>query len=339
MALSVNRHAVPMESARANHRALNPAPLTTRDDNVRTAPRRVTAVILNWNGADLTLVALASLHSQTHPNVRVIVVDNGSHDQPGEVARITSLYPECDVIASPTNLGFAGGCNLGIRAALRDGADYVLLLNNDAVLDDAAVERLVLAIERHPGAGAASPHIYYVSEPDRLWWGGGTLTTGARVLALHDGIGEHRKFDPSIQPVRADWLPATALAVRRAAIEAAGLLDPAYFLYWEDVDWSERIRRAGFELLTVGNARAWHVVNASTGRLSGQTVYYWERSRLRFVERWGSWVSRGVAWGKISVRLVVWRVRRPSNDPEVCVKLAAYRDYLLRRWGPRGERQ
>ncbi|HUZ01227.1 MAG TPA: glycosyltransferase family 2 protein [Thermomicrobiaceae bacterium] len=293
-------------------------------------------VILNWNGAELTLQALASLRAQTYPNLRAIVVDNGSGDQASEIERITTAHSGCELIASPLNLGFAGGCNLGIHAALGSGADYVLLLNNDAILAADTVERLVETLERRPGAGAASPLLYYTAAPDRLWWGGGTLTTGARVLALHDEIDVRRAVDPEDLPRQSDWLPATVLLVRRAAINAAGLLDTAYFLYWEDVDWSLRIRAAGFDLLAVRGACAWHAVNASSRSLSNAAVYYWERNRLRFLERWGSWRSRCIAWGKIGTRLTVWPLWPPRNDPEAPVKLAAYRDYVRRRFGDRG---
>lgn len=239
-------------------------------------------------------------------------------------------------IGSKRNLGFAGGCNAGIRMALKMGADYLMLLNNDVLLHPTAISELVTALQSDPRAGAAGPLIYYASEPTRVWFGGGTMQMGGRVLSIHDDIDKIYAKSPQGVPRHTDWLPGTAILVRKEAVERAGLLDPAYFLYWEDVDWCYKLKKAGYGLLFVPGSVIWHKINATTGSLpSLSRVYYWERNRLKFVEKWGTWKSRFAAWGKILWRSLAWRVRLPKDDIEATVKLEAYRDYLLRRFGQR----
>lgn len=291
----------------------------------------VVTIILNWNKDDLTLETLASLREQTYPHLQTLVLDNGSDNQPEALARIRADFPEVQTLASKRNLGFAGGCNAGMRAALDMGADYLLLLNNDVLLQPDAISELVAALQGDPSAGAVGPLIYYASELERVWFGGGKVSMGGRVLAEH---GEDAGIHAGSSARESEWLPGTAILARRAAIERAGMLDASYFLYWEDVEWCFRLRHAGYRLLIVPRAVIYHKVNATSGDLPLTIVYYWERNRLRFIERWGTWRSRITAWGKIAWRSIAWRVKAP-DDPQAKVKLEAYRDYLLRRAGPR----
>lgn len=291
----------------------------------------VVPIILNWNKDDLTLETLASLREQTYPCLQTLVLDNGSDNQEEALARIRAGFPEVRTLASKRNLGFAGGCNVGMRVALNMGAEYLLLLNNDVLLEPDAIADLVAALQREPGAGAAGPLIYYASEPRRVWFGGGKVRMGGRVLPEH---GEDAGIHAGSPTMESEWLPGTAMLVRREAIAHAGPMDASYFLYWEDVEWCFRLRRAGYRLLIVPRAVIYHKVNATSGDLPLTIVYYWERNRLRFIERWGTWHSRITAWTKITWRYIAWRIK-PPDDPQAKVKLEAYRDYLLRRSGPR----
>lgn len=309
---------------------------TQREDSLTNGEQfpLVCPIILNWNRADLTIETLDSLREQTYGRIVPVVLDNGSDDQAEELRRIRETHPEACLFGAKSNLGFARGCNAGLRVALRMGADYLMLLNNDVALHPDAIAELVATLEADPGMGAAGPLIYYASEPQRVWFGGGEVQMGGRVGAEHGEDTDARPGDP---PRGSGWLPGTAIMARREAVLRAGPLDPAYFLYWEDVDWCMRLRRAGYRLLLVPGAVLWHKVNASTGALplSLSIVYYWERNRLRFIERWGDLPTRLIAWSKILWRLLAWGVRLPPHDPQARVKLEAYRDYLLRRFGPR----
>ncbi len=293
----------------------------------------VAIIIVNWNNEGLTLEALASLDKQCYPRLATFVVDNGSSTQGETLARIAAKHPQVRTIASPENLGYAGGCNLGMTVALQLGAEYVLALNNDVQLAPDAIAQLVATLSADRRAGAAGPLIYYATEPNRVWFGGGTMLMGRRVLQRHDRQGEVDTAAPTEPPRESEWLSGAAIMVRREAVEMAGLMDPAFFLYWEEVDWCYRLRRAGYRLLFVPRARAWHAVNASGTRPTA-LQYYWERNRLLFTQRWGTRTARLIALVKVRARLLVWRVAG-IRDAAAEVQRAAYRDYLHRRFGPR----
>lgn len=295
----------------------------------------VCAITVNWNQADSTLETLSSLQTQRYPNLVTIVVDNASTDQSAAFARITQAYPSVRTIASRENLGYGGGCNLGIEAALELGADYVMILNNDLRLDPNAVGELVSALRGDPASGAACPVIYLASAPDTVYFAGGTIDRRHGMLPKIDREGE-RVASPLDGPAReTGWLAGTAIMTRRSALQAAGPMDPSYFMYWEDVDWSLRLRRAGYRLLVVPKARAWHSVNASgTGATS--LSYYWERNRLLVVERWGGWRTKFLTRIKVLARLGLWRLFPGSLSDTARVRQEAYRDYLRRAFGRRG---
>jgi GT2 family glycosyltransferase len=229
------------------------------------------AVVLNWNGGDDTLAALASLDG-----LPVVCVDNGSTD--GSPEAIASAFPAVDLIRTGVNLGFAGGNNVGIRRALERGADWVLLLNNDAVAEPGLAAALESAAAARPDAGLLACKILAVDGATvqyagatfrpRLGYSGRVATSGPEELR---DVG------------RAD---GAALAVSRAAVERAGLLDESLFAYVEDVDWSLRMRAAGFAVVFVPDAKVWHVGSASTGgAASTANLYYATRNTLAVVER------------------------------------------------------
>lgn len=296
----------------------------------------VVAVILNWNNLELTQDTLRSLQAQDYPRLRAVLLDNASRNQRETLTVIHREFPELELWGSRRNLGFAGGCNLGMRIALEMGAERVLLLNNDVLLERDVVSRLVQALEEDEKVGAASPLVLYASEPERVWFAGGSVQMGGRVLPEHLWLNEPPDRVPAVSAYDTEWLAGTCMLVRRSAVERVGLMDPAYFLYWEDVDWCYRLRKAGYRLAVAPGARVRHRVNATTGTLpSLGTVYYWERNRLRFIKKWGTRLSLVVALVKIAWRSLAWRVRLPQDDPQASTKLEAYRDYFLGRFGQR----
>src|SRR5690349_12247575 len=141
---------------------------------------KVTIIILNWNQPHYTLACLKSLQKISYPDFKVIVLDNGSVDD--SLAQIEALLSqlnfEVELIANGVNLGFAEGNNIGIRQALKQEADYVLLLNNDTEVAPGFLEPLVEFAERKPEAGIVGPKIYYYDEPQRIWSAGGLFTHG-----------------------------------------------------------------------------------------------------------------------------------------------------------------
>jgi hypothetical protein len=235
---------------------------------------KLVAVVLNWNGGDDTLAALESLRG-----IETICVDNGSTD--GSDGRVAEQFPEVELLRLGENRGFAGGNNPGIRRALERGADWVLLLNNDAV----APSGLAAALERAaaPRVGMLACKVVY---PD-----GRVQYAGARFLAWLGYSGRSWTRERATSVDRAD---GAAMAVSRVAIERVGVLDEELFAYVEDVEWSLRIRRAGFTIAFVPDAVVVHKGSASTGgSVSTANLYYDTRNTIVVCER-HAWLPPGL---------------------------------------------
>jgi len=236
------------------------------------------AVVLNWNGGDDTLAALESL-----VGVDTVCVDNGSDD--GSPDAVAARFPSAELIRTGVNLGFSGGNNVGIRRALARGADWVLLLNNDAVADPGLAAALAAAAAERPDAGVLACKVFFADPPDVLMYAGGRVNLRLGYWGRQDGFGQRDdgRFD-TLRDV--DRATGAAMAVSRAAIERAGLLDESLFAYAEDTEWCLRIREAGFGVVFAPDAKVWHVGSASTGGMRSPTsIYYDTRNMIAVAER------------------------------------------------------
>jgi len=225
-------------------------------------PPRIAVIILTWNGRELTLDCLRSLEAVTTPNTTIMVVDNASTD--GTVTAVRARYGErVTVVENAANLGYAAGNNAGIERALADGADFILLLNNDTLVDPPFLDRMLAAMLASPDVGIAGPKTYYHQPPDRIWFAGGEISLW-RGTARHIGIREtdRGQYDT---PRDIDYASGCALLARREVFERVGRLDPAYRAYFEDADLCMRARAAGFRIRYVPDAKVWHRISASTG--------------------------------------------------------------------------
>jgi len=222
----------------------------------------IAIIVLNWNGRDLTLDCLRSLAAVTTPHVRIILVDNASTDGSSDAVR-QHYGSRVTLIENAQNLGFAAGNNVGIRRALDDGADFILLLNNDTVVAPDFVEHLHKPMLSSPDIGITAPKIYYAEPKNQIWFAGGELSMW-RGIARHTGIREtdRGQYD---QEHDIDYATGCAFLVRRAVLEKIGDLDPGYRAYFEDADFCVRARRAGFRIRYIPAAHVWHRISASTG--------------------------------------------------------------------------
>ena len=257
-------------------------------------------MILNWNTAENTLACVASVLESQYQNLEVLVVDNGSTDD--SVARLRNVRG-VTLIENTCNLGFTGGCNTGIRQALRDGTDYVWLLNSDAQVEPGTLGQLVAAAEADPRIGLASPVIRDAAD-------GASITFCCGLIA--HGTLDHT---PTNQPeIARAWhaasperisLHGTALLVRRALIETIGELDDRFFAYWEDIDYSIRSARAGFRNVVVLECSVLHEAKAPTtepGRIKPHYFYYMARNEILL------WRKHG---GSIALlRVLLWSLQR-----------------------------
>ncbi len=243
-------------------------------------------VVLNWNARAVTAECLESLAAVDYPRRTILLVDNGSTD--GSVGALRAAYREIEILALPANRGFAGGMNAGMRHALDHGAEMVLLLNNDTLVNRQFLRALVDAMQNRPAAGMAAPKIYYAAEPDRIWVAGGAISFWLGTMR-HVGI---REYDHGQYNVQREIPHATGccLLVRREVIERVGLLDESYYLYGEDADWVLRTREAGYTILYEPRAAIWHKISVSSG---GHLSWAKNTNKLlgtyRFFFRHASW--------------------------------------------------
>lgn len=238
--------------------------------------KKVFVIVLNWNGKEDTLDCLQSLRSTAYDNYTVVLVDNGSEDD--SVAAVREKFPEVELVLTGKNLGFAGGNNVGIEYAIKAGADYIFLINNDTTVHPDYLKELVLVAESDAKIGAVGSKIYYHGEPERIWFAGGKINW-LKNKGEHIGLDEIDKgqFD-DIKEV--GYLTGCALLVKREVVEKVGVLEDDYFLYYEDADYSLRIRNAGYKTMYAPKSKIYHKVSRSTKPGSASYVYYHVRNGL-----------------------------------------------------------
>lgn len=241
---------------------------------------KIAAVVLSWNGKEMTADCLRSLLGSSYPELEVILVDNGSRD--GTVEAVSGAFAgRVKIIANGRNLGFSRGNNVGIRFALANGADYVLLLNNDTLVDKDMVSALAATLSSSSDIGIVGPKIYYV-DPDNLIWSAGGEVSLWRGRAKHLGIREedNGQYD---QTKDVDYVTGCALMVRKEVIAAVGMLDPGFHAYFEDTDLCMRARKAAFRVVYEPKGKLWHRISQSSGgQLGYRKISRKFRSHLRF---------------------------------------------------------
>ncbi len=295
----------------------------------------VAVVILNWNQEAETRDCLASLRRCAYPAARIIVVDNGSRD--GSPERLAAGFPEVDFLRQAVNLGFAEGNNVGIRAALAAGAGGIVLLNNDTLVDPGFLEPLVAALERDPAVGIVGPKIYCDPDRDTIWSAGGRLDwREGRQFHLGAGEPDRGQYDAETD---VDYVSACCLLARREVFEQVGLLDPRYFIYFEETAWSVRATARGFRIRYVPASRIWHKVSAAMGVASPNSTYYMTRNRLLFLTENGPPERRGFYryfYTTRSLRYGVNLLLRRGQRAQGWAVLQGLRDFYGRRFGERG---
>ncbi len=298
----------------------------------------VSAVVLTWNQLSLVLDCLDSLRRIDYPRFRVVAVDNGSQD--GTAAMIRERCPDVTVVENRQNLGFAEGNNVGIRRSLADGADYVMLLNDDTVVAPEMVRELITFAELRPAVGIVGPVIRYQDVPHIIWSAGNTIDW--RTGSLRRLCANRRDSEAPTRPYGVDYVTGCALCIKREVIERIGLLDARYFIYYEESDWCMRARAKGYEVMVIPSARIWHKVSATMKQDSPATTYYMTRNAFLFLARHMRGRARVAALARVSLRELrttaahsvkpQYRHLRANRDARVL----GVRDALLGRWGKMG---
>jgi len=235
----------------------------------------ISVVIASLNGSEVLPRCLESLRRTVYEDIEVIVVDNGSTDGTYEVVK--ESFPEVKVLRSERNLGFAGGNNLGIREAR---GEIVFLLNDDTEVEPDWARELVQASTSLPDWGVIGAKLLY---PDRktIQHAGGEILPNALTKHIGDGQPDSTEYD-SIR--KCEYVTGAAFAIRRETLEKVGLLDEGFFpIYFEEVDYCWRVRRAGFQVYYVPSIRIYHYESRTTIKYSSGFFYKYHKNRLRFI--------------------------------------------------------
>jgi GT2 family glycosyltransferase len=294
----------------------------------------VAIIVLSWNGRDDTLQCLASLADVSYAPFEVIVVDNGSRD--GSPDAVEGAFPDAIVIRLDHNAGFSGGVNAGIAAALERGADAVLLLNNDMVVEPGFLAPLTQAA-LEPEVAAACSQILFADPPDRVWYAGASFHPRRGHHGRNTGFGGPPQ--PATTPsYRVDCACGGAMLMTREAIAEIGLLDEGLFAYREDLDWSLRAAAAGKRVVVVPASVVRHRVSASTGgEASATSLYYDVRNGLVVSERYAPLGRAGTALRRAESVLahLAQGVRSRHRRAALGAVLAGWNDARRSRLGPR----
>lgn len=290
--------------------------------------KKIAIVILHFTNKDLTSQCLESIKKISKINtknliLKAIIVNNNHKENLKDLEKKFSKFIFID---SGKNLGFAGGNNIGIKQALKEGSDWIFLINNDTILDKNLLVQLFKSSSLIDKTGILGPKVYFApgyefhkerykpEDQGKVIWYAGGLIDWKNVLASHRGVDEVDKGQYD-QQEETDFVSGCAMFVKKEVFKKIGLLDERYFLYWEDVDFCRRAIKAGFRVVFVPQAKLWHA-NAGSSQVGGPLHdYYLTRNRMLFGMKYAPLKTKfalfreslrllftGRSWQKIGIR-------------------------------------
>jgi GT2 family glycosyltransferase len=265
----------------------------------------VYVIILNNNRHYDTIACLASLSRSDYKNMSIILLDNSSTD--GSISVIRNEYPAVQIISLEKNLGYAGNNNIGIKAALAQGAEWVFILNDDTLLDSSCLTLLLDAVEKDPEIGVVGPMVYHYDEPNVIQSAGGSLDNYWRNVHLGQNETDLGQFH-SLHLV--EWVSGCAILVKNKMVEKIGLLDERFFMYWEEIEWCIRAGRVGWKIAHIPQAKLWHKGVNRDYQAKPYVTYYITRNHLLTLSKHKApmivWVYTLI---RILVTLMSWSVK------------------------------
>jgi len=305
-------------------------------------------VILNWNGLEDTLECLRSVSALTYPDIRVQLVDNASSNN--EAKKIASEFPNINVIANVENLGFCGGCNMGMRQALIEGADFVMLLNNDTIVPPDLVDVLVEEYVNLDHPGAVSPVILKYPETDKVWFSIAQWETDWRRgeaqfrLTLEDTYEVLRLRSP----YKSEFACGCCLFVSSDVIKKTGFFDERYFAFFDEAEWCARMSQEGYESYVVPAAHMYHKVGGSVPSLVmtyllSRNRLLWISDNLGFSQKLKAYpiLGKDLVWHLLNLAGVIRKKKQHTSRKYSRAVVWGTKDYLFRRfgkWHPKAEK-
>jgi len=239
---------------------------------------KISIILVNYNHLEVTYECLKSLRKLTYPNTEIWVVDNNSLI---ENRLNPDLFPEIHYLQSDVNLGFAGGNNLAIKKAK---GDYILLLNNDTEVSPDLIEKLLIPFNEFPDAGIVSPKILFYYENNLIQYAGTNAINPLTCRGYTNGYKEKDQGQFNFIKIT-DLANGACMLIKRSVIDTVGLLSESFFLYYEEYDYCEMAKRAGFSIYFTGFTYILHKESVSVGKGSPLKSYYMAKNRILFAKR------------------------------------------------------
>lgn len=278
--------------------------------------QQVGIVTVTYNSGEVLPDFLESLERQSHSQWTLLAIDNASQDDSVERLRKWKS-PRLELIANKDNVGVAEGNNQGISRSIELGFDWVLLLNNDTVFPAKLIADLIQSAERSK-SDVLVPRITYHERPDLNWYAGGHFSWWRGIQSRHQGELQPDIGANTLRHV--DYSPTCCMLVRRRVFESVGLMDPAYFVYWDDSDFCWRLKRAGIKITYDPSIVMLHKVSALTGgQQSDFSVYYYSRNQIYFLRK--HFPLSVVAFNLTAIRAKNWLRRHLGLDDSVAATL------------------
>lgn len=293
----------------------------------------IAVIILNTNRKEDTLACLTSLIANQYPRLKIVVLDNHSTD--GSVEAIQAQFPQVTILAIDENKGYAGNNNVGLKFVQQFEAEWIFVVNEDTIFADHALQEMMIAVANHPEAGIIGPLVYHFDEPTIIQSAGGKFNTAGDSVHISQNEEDRGQFQ---KPYPVDWISGCAIAIRKEALQQAGLIDERFFYYWEETEWCYRVKSYGWEIFLIPAAKIWHKGVQRNYVPNANITYYATRNRLLFYKihhfPLRIWLSSGLYFGRTLLSLSVrpkWRYKHENRDAMwqgIC-------DFIQQNWGKR----
>ena len=296
-----------------------------------TSNSYVISVILNTNRRADTLQCLDSLYKSSYGRHKALVLDNASTD--GSAEAIRAAFPRVEVVGLSANLGYAGNNNVGIRLALKENPDWILLLNEDTVLHAECLSHLVRCGESDPSIGIVGPMVYHFDSPEVIQSAGGTLSTYWESSHIGENETDRGQYD---RPRPVSWISGCCIMIRAKAFEQIGLIDERYFYYWEETELCIRARKHGWHIEHVPQAKLWHKGVQMDYAPKPSVTYYATRNRLLTLSKHRAPLYvRLAVWTRLIRTFMSWTLRPKWRHKQVHRRAMLFGavDFIFHRWG------
>jgi GT2 family glycosyltransferase len=248
----------------------------------------ISLITVNYNNPEVTEALLKSLSVLDLTEVEVIVVDNGSSKLPQ--IPMSESYPWAKFIRSEINLGFAGGNNLGIQHA---SGEYLFFINNDTEVRTNIILNLADTLRKNPTVGVVSPLICYYDDPQDIQYAGYTKIN--KLTGRNRCITEIPK-NATLNLIETSYAHGAAMMMPRTVLDKVGVMPENFFLYYEEMDWCEKIRKAGYDIVVDPTSYIYHKESRTTGSINELKSYFMARNRILFMRRGSSPLFRLFFW-------------------------------------------